>query len=451
MDKHYDLVAIGAGSGGLSVAERAASYGARCAVIENNKLGGTCVNVGCVPKKAMWLGANIAHTLHYAADYGFRLHVEEFSWASLVKTRDKYISDINVWYHGFLKDNKIDKIEGDARFIDSETVVVGNDRITAKHFVIATGCLPRRPDATMVGSEFGITSDGFFELDYLPKKAAVVGSGFIAVELAGVLNSLGSEVSLFFRREQLLNNFDQMLGVALMEEMVNQGIQLFANTQVKSVNQIGNTKLSITDQADVKYSHFDCLVWAIGRQPNTKSLHLSATGVECDERGIIITDEMQNTNRRNIYAIGDVTGRTALTPVAIAAGRRLADRLFDDQPESRLNYDNIPTVVFSHPPIGSIGLSEIQARREYGDSVKIYHTQFVPMLYALTNEKTKTNMKLITVGEKETVVGCHIIGDGADEMLQGFAVAIKMGATKADFDNTVAIHPTSAEELVTLR
>lgn len=449
MAKHYDLMTIGGGSGGLSVAERAASYGAKCAVIESHKIGGTCVNVGCVPKKVMWYGANIAHKLQLAADYGFNVRQEGFDWAALVDSRESYINGINDWYHGHLSDNNIDEIAGHGQFVDTKTVSVDGVRYSADHIVIAPGGVPHIPD--IPGAELGITSDGFFALKKLPKRVALVGAGFIAVELAGVLNALGSEVSLFIRHESVLKHFDAMLGEVLMGEMKAKGINIISNTVITAAERLGPTDISISDKEGNHYSGFGSVIWAIGREPNSKGLNLVAAGVYADQQGVISTDGFQNTNINNIYAIGDVTGRVSLTPVAIAAGRCLADRLFGRQPQRRLAYESIPSVIFSHPPIGTVGLSEQQARKMHTDCVNIYQTRFTPMVYAFSEQGSETAMKLVTVGEEEKVVGCHVIGEGADEMLQGFAVAIKMGATKADFDNTVAIHPTSAEELVTLR
>lgn len=449
MSKHYDLIAIGAGSGGLSVAERAARHGAKCAVIEKGPLGGTCVNVGCVPKKVMWFGASIAHTLKDAAGYGFRFDTPEFDWTTLKQARDGYVHGINDWYHTYLADSDIDEIPGQARFVDAKTLEVGGERYTADHIVVSVGGTPTLPD--IPGAELGITSDGFFELEALPRRVAVVGAGYIAVELAGVLNALGSDVTMLLRKEHLLRSFDAMLRESLMEEMLNDGISIMAGTQVTAVRREDDGSLSIDCSNGQCLEGFDQLVWAIGRTPLTADLDLQAAGVEATAEGFVPSDDFENTNVPGIYAIGDVTGKPALTPVAIAAGRRLGDRLFGGMTERRLVYENISTVVFSHPPIGTVGLTEEEARATHGDAVKIYQTRFTPMYYAPVKHKRQTAMKLVTVGAHEKVVGCHIIGDGADEMLQGFAVAIRMGATKQDLDDTIAIHPTSAEELVTMR
>ena len=449
MTKHYDLIAIGGGSGGLSVAERAARYGARCAVIEKGPLGGTCVNVGCVPKKVMWFGASIAHTLAEAASYGFELGDIKFDWGKLKASRDAYVKGINDWYHTYLSDSHIDEIVGKARFVDASTIEVAGQQYSADHIVIAPGGAPVIPATE--GAELGISSDGFFELEQLPRRTAVVGSGYIAVELAGMLNALGSEVTMLLRREHLLRNFDASLRENLMEEMLGDGIDILARAKVKKVLREDNGSLCIISENGQRLECFDELIWAIGRYPLTQDLNLQAAGVVVDEQGYIPTDKFQQTNVEAVYAIGDVTGEAQLTPVAIAAGRRLSDRLFGGMTDRHLPYENIPTVVFSHPPIATVGLTESVARDRHGDSVKVYQTRFTAMYNALTERKQKTAMKLVTVGAQEKVVGCHVIGPGADEMLQGFAVAIRMGASKKDLDDTVAIHPTSAEELVTMR
>lgn len=451
MAKSYDLLAIGAGSGGLSVAQRAAEYGARCAVaeVQADALGGTCVNRGCVPKKVMWFAAEIARTLDDASAYGFATAPATCDFATLRARRDEYVHGINRWYHTYLADSDIDLLAGAARLVDAHTVEVGGERYQADHVVIAAGGTPVVPE--LPGAELGITSDGFFGMESLPRRVAVVGAGYIAVELAGILNALGSDVTLLLRREQFLRSFDAMLRETLMEEMINSGVNVVPRSQVASIRAAADGRLELICSGGEVLAGFDRLVWAIGRQPNSATLGLEAAGLAVDERGFIPVDDFQNTDVPGVYAIGDITGRAALTPVAIAAGRRLADRLFGGRPERHLPYENIPTVVFSHPPIGTVGLTEEQARAGHGDAVKVYQSCFTPMYYAPMQSRHQACMKLVTVGARERIVGCHIIGPGADEMLQGFAVAIRMGATKADFDDTVAIHPTSAEELVTMR
>lgn len=447
--QEYDLIAIGAGSGGLSAAERAAEYGARTAVIETGKLGGTCVNVGCVPKKVMWFGAHLADALRDMPGYGFDVTLNRFDWAALVRAREQYIKGINDWYGQYLRDSKIEHIAGFARFVDAHTLAVGEHHYRAKHIVIAPGAYPIVP--SLPGAEHGITSDGFFALTKQPQRVAIVGAGYIAVELAGMLNSLGSEVTMLLRRDHFLANFDAMLRESLMEEMNNAGVHFITQVNVERVEKNAQGKLRVQCTGGVTIAELDCLIWAVGRAPNTQDLNLAAAGVVMTKEGYVPTDAYQNTNVAGVYAVGDVTGRAQLTPVAIAAARRLSDRLFNNMPERKLDYENIPTVMFSHPPIGTVGLSEEQARAEHGDAVKVYQTGFTAMYNAISSHKQRTAMKLVCVGAEEQIVGCHIIGPGADEMLQGFAVAIKMGARKRDFDNTVAIHPTSAEELVTMR
>ena len=448
MTTPYDCLVIGGGSGGIACAVRAAGHGARTAVIEDGPLGGTCVNVGCVPKKVMWYGASIAHTLEEARGYGFDLGEIGFRWAALRQARDAYVQRLNGIYEKRLDDCGIDYLRGSARFTGHREVEVAGARCRARHVIIATGGYPMVPETP--GAELGITSDGFFRLDHAPSRVVVVGSGYIAVELTGMFQALGSQVTLLVRRDRILRQFDDMLGDALAEQMRTDGVELVTHARVRRVRREGERELAV-ECDDGKIRRCECLLWAIGRSPRTEGLELAETGVAVGEDGTIPTDAFQNTNVPGVCAIGDVTGRLPLTPVAIAAGRRLADRLFGGMEGRHLPYELVPTVVFSHPPIGTVGLSEAQARAAWGDSLRVYRTRFVPMYYAFTEHRPPCVMKLLTAGPEERVVGCHIIGLGADEMLQGFAVAIRMGATKQDFDDTVAIHPTGAEELVTMR
>jgi glutathione reductase (NADPH) len=444
----FDLLSIGGGSGGLACAQRAAEYGAKTAVIESGRLGGTCVNVGCVPKKVMWNAAGIALNLADAADYGFGISAGDHDWGVLKYKRDAYIERLNAIYARNLKAKGVAQRQGTARFIDAHTVEVNGDRLSAKHIVIATGGVPMVPE--LPGAELGITSDGFFELERRPQRVAVIGSGYVACELAGAFQELGSQTELFIRKDHLLTHFDAMLGKSLMREMQAQGIAIHAGVIPAALVERSGKK-TLTSEDHREFAGFDCVLWAIGRSANVEGLALDAAGVARTEDGFIVTDGFQDTNVAGVHAIGDVTGRAALTPVAIAAGRRLSDRLFGGKPERHLDYEMIPSVVFTHPPVGSVGLSESDARARYGDAVKVYVAEFTSMYHAMTTRKTRTDMKLVCRGPSEKIVGCHLIGLGADEMLQGFAVAIRMGATKSDFDDTVAIHPTSAEELVTMR
>ena len=449
MTTHYDLIAIGGGSGGLAAAKRAATHGARAAVIEQGRLGGTCVNVGCVPKKVMWTAASIAATLRDAEDYGFGHQPSTLDWPRLKQQRDAYVQRLNTLHGDHLTRAGVDLITGHACFASAKTLTVGNHQYSADHIIIATGGKPYVPQ--LPGSELGITSDDFFDLEKRPDNVAIIGGGYIAVEIGGVLNALGSKVTLLVRGDHVLASFDQLIRETLQNQMTADGIRLHTRSNVAAITLAKQESLAVVCDPGPELQGFDTVIWAAGRIPNTATLNLKAAGVLCDASGFVPTDDRQNTNVPGIYAIGDASGRVALTPVAIAAGRRLADRLFGRQPDAKLDYANIPTVIFSHPPLGTVGLTEAQARKQYGDDVKIYQTRFTPMQHAFTRHKTTTAMKLVCVGGDERIAGCHIAGHGADEMLQGFAVAVKMGATKADFDNTVAIHPTSAEELVTLR
>ena len=445
--KTYDYIAIGGGSGGVATARRAAEYGARALVVEADRLGGTCVNVGCVPKKVMWYAAGIAQTMRDAAGYGFSVGDTHFDWNALKTRRDAYIARLNGIYANMLDKAGVDVVRGFARFVDARTVEVNGERFSAPHIVIATGGRPQVPD--IPGAELGIDSDGFFALEQQPRRVAVVGAGYIAVELAGVFNALGSEVSMLVRGPHLLRAFDAMLRDELMAQMQEDGVRLNFATQVRSVARQPDGALRV-ECSDGKALEVDALVWATGRRANTDALALAAAGLTADAHGVIATDAFQNTAVPGIYAIGDVTGRAELTPVANAAGRRLAARLFLNRPDSKLDYDTIPTVIFSHPPIGTVGLTEEEARARHAD-VKVFATRFTGMYHALTEHRPKTAMKLVCAGADARIVGAHVIGEGADEMLQGFAVAVKMGARKADFDDTIAIHPTSAEEFVTMR
>lgn len=449
--KHYDYLAIGGGSGGIASINRAASYGKKCAIIEAKHLGGTCVNVGCVPKKVMWYGANIAEAIYkYAPDYGFDIDVKGFEFATLVKNRTAYIDRIHTSYNNVLTKNGVDVITGYAKFVNKNTVEVNGENISADHILIAVGGTPARPD--IPGAEYGIDSDGVFELQILPKRVAIVGAGYIAVEIAGVFNALGSETHLFVRKDRPLRQFDGDIVDVLTKVMADDGLTLHTHATPKEV--IKNLDNSITlVLEDGRTQTVDALIWAIGRKPLTQDLGLDNAGVLTNTQGKIMTDKFQNTNVSGIYAVGDVIENgIELTPVAVAAGRRLSERLFNKKPDEHLDYTLVPTVVFSHPPIGTIGLSENAAKEQFGDdNVKVYQSNFTPMYSAITNHHQPCRMKLICAGNDEKIVGLHGIGFGVDEMIQGFAVAIKMGATKADFDNTVAIHPTGAEEFVTMR
>ena len=446
--QHFDLIVIGGGSGGLAVAEKAAEYGRSVAIIEANRLGGTCVNNGCVPKKVMWYAASLAHAVDDANSFGIPAHRGNTDWAKLTAGRDDYINNINQYWSGYVANNGIERIDGYATFVDQRTVRVNDEKYTADHIVIATGGQPVVPPVP--GADLGITSDEFFRLPQLPQRVAIIGGGYIGVELSGLLNALGSEVTLITMENRVLELFDSMISTVLENEMLRQGIQVFKNVQAAQLSREADS-ITLTSVEGTTFTGFDTVIWAVGRRPNTDRLNLQATGIEPLANGIIPVDDYENTCVQGIYAIGDITGKVALTPVAIAAGRKLADRLFNSMPDSKVDYDKVPSVVFSHPPVGTVGLTESEARQRHGDEVTVYSSEFTPMRYALSAHGATTAMKIICTGRDQKIAGIHIIGDNADEMLQGFAVAVKMGATKADLDNTIALHPTSAEELVTMK
>ena len=447
--REYDIIAIGGGSGGIATMNRAGEHGAKAAVIEEKKLGGTCVNVGCVPKKIMWYGAQIAESFHhYGPDYGFTSSDVQFDFAKLRQNREAYIDRALSSYDGSFKRNGVDLIEGRAHFVDSNTVSVNGELIRAKHIVIATGARPSIP--TIPGAELGGSSDDVFAWEQLPESVAILGAGYIAVELAGVLHALGVKTDLFVRRNRPLRGFDSYIVEGLVNEMEKTGLPLHTH---KVPVKLEETEQGITIHFEDGSSHTASqVIWATGRRPNVNGLELEKAGVTLNERGFIQVDEYQNTVVDGIYALGDVTGEKELTPVAIKAGRTLSERLFNGKTSAKMDYTTIPTVVFSHPAIGTVGLTEEEAIKEYGqDHIKVYKSSFASMYSAVTNHRQESRFKLITAGADEKVIGLHGLGYGVDEMIQGFAVAIKMGATKADFDATVAIHPTASEEFVTMR
>ena len=450
MVKEYDYIVIGGGSGGIASANRAAMHGAKVILFEGKEVGGTCVNVGCVPKKVMWYGAQVAETLHrYAGEYGFDVTINKFDFATLKANRQAYIDRIHGSYERGFDNNGVERVYEYARFIDPHTVEVAGERYTAPHILIATGGHALYPN--IPGSEYGITSDGFFELDEVPKRTAVIGAGYIAVEVAGVLNALGSDTHLFVRKDRPLRTFDKDIVDVLVDEMAKSGPTLHTHANATEVVKNADDSLTISFDNGETIT-VDCLIWAIGRAANTSGFGLEKTGVKLTEKGTIYSDEFENTSVPGIYALGDVTGKLDLTPVAVKAGRQLSERLFNNKADAKLDYTDVATVVFSHPVIGSVGLTEEKAIAKYGEeNIKVYKSSFTPMYTALGDNRQPSTMKLVTLGEDEKIIGLHGIGYGVDEMIQGFSVAIKMGATKADFDNTVAIHPTGSEEFVTMR
>ena len=450
MVKEYDYIVIGGGSGGIASANRAAMHGAKVILFEGKEVGGTCVNVGCVPKKVMWYGAQVAETLHrYAGEYGFDVTINKFDFARLKANRQAYIDRIHGSYERGFDSNGVERVYEYARFVAPHTVEVAGERYTAPHILIATGGHALYPN--IPGSEYGITSDGFFELDEVPKRTAVIGAGYIAVEVAGVLNALGSDTHLFVRKDRPLRTFDKDIVDVLVDEMAKSGPTLHTHANATEVVKNADDSLTISFDNGETIT-VDCLIWAIGRTANTSGFGLEKTGVKLTEKGTIYSDEFENTSVLGIYALGDVTGKLDLTPVAVKAGRQLSERLFNNKADAKLDYTDVATVVFSHPVIGSVGLTEEKAIAKYGaENIKVYKSSFTPMYTALGDNRQPSTMKLVTLGEDEKIIGLHGIGYGVDEMIQGFSVAIKMGATKADFDNTVAIHPTGSEEFVTMR
>ncbi len=450
--EHYDVVVIGGGSGGAGMSRRAASYGAKVLVVEETgRLGGTCVNVGCVPKKLMWHAADISEALKAAPEYGFGESSNtppKFNWKYFAEKRDAYVRRLNGIYDRNFEKDKVEYIAAHAKLVGDKNVelsVLGEDgkfsagthTVSADHIVIATGGRPTKPsEEDIPGAHLGIDSDGFFALREQPKRVAVVGAGYIAVELAGVFNTLGSETHLLIRSDSFLRSFDSLLGGTLQDYMGETGLNVHKRTNVKKVT--GKEGGPLTLELDTgKTLEVDCLLWAIGRHPNVENLGLETVGVKQAKDASIEVDKYQNTNVPGIYALGDIAGKALLTPVAIAAGRRLSNRLFggSEFKDDHLNYDNIPTAIFSHPPCGSVGLSEKEAVEKYGkDNVFVYQSRFVNMYYGMLEHKQPTIYKLVVTGKEETVVGAHLIGLASDELIQAIGILVKLGATKKNFE-----------------
>lgn len=463
----FDLIVLGAGSGGIATARRAASYGASVCVIEKSShFGGTCVNVGCVPKKVMWNATSIMEAIHDSPYYGFSSFCSSqntsnsnvFDWRYLKAQRDSYIKRLNGIYSNNLSNDGIQFIQGIPSFTSPKSILIqGNpEEFHAKYFVVATGGHPKKP--SIPGAEFGITSDEFFELENQPEKVAVVGGGYIGVELSGIFNALHSKVTLFNRYEKVLHNFDSILGDSLSLEMESSGIEMVKNVNILKLcqnSQNGMISIEYEIGSECCFSNeFDCVIWAVGRGPNVAGLNCKEIGIVQDNAGHILVDEFEQSSVEHIFALGDVTGKVQLTPVAIAAGRTLSDRVFGGKKDAKLSYEFIPTVVFSHPPLGTVGYTEEKAREMFpNEKIEVFTSKFTNMYFALmpAEKKQSTVFKMVTKGDERKIIGLHLFGKGSDEILQGFAVAIKMGATKADFDRTVAIHPTAAEEIVTMK
>lgn len=418
--------------------------------------------ISCVPKKITWYAAAISETLKESKAYGFSYSENApFDWNTFKNKRDAYIKRLNGIYEKNLGNDKVEYVHGRATFLDKHSVQItlddgSKETVKAKKILIAVGGHPNIPE-DIPGSELGITSDGFFDLEQQPKKAVLVGAGYIAIEMAGMFHALGTETHLFIRHDKFLRSFDPMVQDKVTAEYERQGIHIHKNSKQTKVEDIGNgwKRLHYEDQNGKGTLDIDCLLWAVGRSPEIEDLGIDKAGVELNDKGHIKVDDYQNTNVDNIFALGDVCDKGyELTPVAIAAGRLLSNRLFNNQKDAKLDYSNIPSIVFAHPEVGTIGLTEPEAREKYGDDkIKIYTSSFTAMYYSMmdADHKGPTSYKLVCAGKEEKVVGLHIMGLGSGEMLQGFGVAIKMGATKKDFDSCVAIHPTSSEELVTMK
>ncbi|HUA81938.1 MAG TPA: glutathione-disulfide reductase [Dyella sp.] len=447
MSERFDLIVLGAGSGGLSAAQHAARLGARVALFDPDALGGTCVNRGCVPKKAMWYAAQIADMHRLGADIGFTTGPMQLDWARFRALRDRYIAGIRSRYATRLDMAGIHVVTDAARLISSDTVVASKGfQASAAHIVIATGSRPRR--LQIPGFDLGIVSDDIFALDAPPRRVAVVGGGYVAVEFACVLNGLGCEVDLLVRGN-LLADFDHELVEALAAQMHAHGIRIVRDIRIGAAHgQPGQITLEATE--GTRHGVYDTVLWAVGRAPNSDGFGLESLGVERDEHGHVLVDAFQNTNVSGLYAVGDVTDRRALTPVAVAAGRALADRLIGGRADAKFDDSAIPSVVFSEPPLGTVGLTEQQAHARYGSTVSVHSGRYTPLLWMVAGRSEQSVVKLVCVGEERRVVGIHVLGPGSDELLQGFAVALQKGLYWRDLKAAIAIHPTAAEELLLL-
>lgn len=446
----YDFIAIGGGSAGIASANRAAEYGKKALIIEEKAVGGTCVNVGCVPKKIMWYGSQLNEDIkRFGPEYGIQVDNQTLDFETLRKSREAYIDRVHNSYFSGFESRGTDFIEGHANFIDNHIVEVNGEQYYGEHIAVVTGGRARLLD--IPGIEHVDVSDDFFAWETLPKSVVLIGAGYIAVELAGVLNGLGVETTLAVRKERPLRDYEPTIIDALTEEMQAVGVKILTHHNVAEIVKNNDDQLTVNFQEGDSLTA-EKVIYAIGREPNTDKLAIENTDIALDDKGFIKVNDYHETNVPGVYAFGDVIGKVELTPVAIKAGRTLSDHLFNGADKFYIDYDMIPTVIFSHPPIGVMGYTEAQAKEKFGaDKVKTYESSFADMYSAATSNRRTVKMKLVVVGDEERVVGLHGIGFGMDEILQGFAVAINMGATKAQFDQTIAIHPTGAEEFVTMK
>ncbi|WP_095079204.1 glutathione-disulfide reductase [Pseudomonas sp. Irchel s3h17] len=443
----FDLYVIGAGSGGVRAARFAAGFGAKVAVAESRYLGGTCVNVGCVPKKLLVYGAHFAEDFEQSRGFGWSLDEADFDWATLIANKDHEINRLNGIYRNLLVNSGVTLHEGHAKLLDPHTVEVNGQRFTAKTILVATGGWPQIPE--IPGREHAISSNEAFFLKALPKRVLVVGGGYIAVEFAGIFHGLGAETTLLYRGELFLRGFDGSVRKHLQEELTRRGMDLQFNADIERIDKQADGSLNVTLK-DGRQLQADCVFYATGRRPMLDNLGLENTRVTFDNKGFVEVDELYQTAEPSILAIGDVIGRVQLTPVALAEGMAVARRLFKPEQYRPVDYNLIPTAVFSLPNIGTVGLTEEQAR-EAGHEVQLFESRFRPMKLTLTECQERTLMKLVVDARTDKVLGCHMVGPEAGEIVQGLAIALKAGATKRDFDETVGVHPTAAEEFVTMR
>jgi glutathione reductase (NADPH) len=447
MSYEFDLFVIGAGSGGVRAARFAAGFGAKVAVAESRYLGGTCVNVGCVPKKFLVYGAHFTEDFEQASGFGWSSGEPQFDWPTLIANKNREIQRLNGIYRNLLVNSGVTLLEGHARLTGPHEVEINGQRHSARHILIATGGWPQVPD--IPGKELAITSNEAFFLEQLPKRVLVVGGGYIAVEFASIFHGLGARTSLLYRKDLFLRGFDGAVRKHLKEELEKKGLDLQFNTDIARIERQADGSL-LASLKDGRQLATDCVFYATGRRPMLDNLGLESVQVSLDDKGFILVNEQFETSEPSILALGDVIGRVQLTPVALAEGMAVARRLFKPDEYRKVDYSLIPTAVFSLPNIATVGLTEEQAR-EQGHEVKVFESRFRPMKLTLTEGQERTLMKLVVDGQNDKVLGCHMVGPESGEIVQGLAVALKAGATKRIFDETLGIHPTAAEEFVTMR
>jgi glutathione reductase (NADPH) len=451
MSYDFDLFVIGAGSGGIATARRAAEYGAKVGLAEFDRLGGTCVNRGCVPKKLMVYASHFPDLFTDAQGYGWSAVKSSLDWEKMITAVNNEVTRLNGIYEGMLERSKVELVEGYATFIDAHTLQVGDRQVTADKILIAVGGHPVKPN--IPGIEYAITSDDIFHLKEQPQRIVILGGGYIGSEFACILNGLGTEVTQVIRNENILRGFDEDIRTEIQQGMINHGIKILNNSEITGIEKT-DSGLQVTIRRDGDAEEtvvVDAIsLAATGRKPNTQKLGLENTQVQLDKNGAVIVDQYSQTTEENIYAVGDCTDNINLTPVAINEGRAFADTVFGNKCR-RMSYENVPTAIFTTPEAATVGLTEAEARKKYGSAIKIYRSRFRPMYYTLPGKEEKTMMKLVVDQSNDRVLGAHMVGTSAAEIIQGVAIAVKMGAKKADFDATVGIHPSSAEEFVTMR